>query len=296
VIFLAMVSFPLGRTLVRLREETQLRRTVFNALYQVIPRSAIFRENLDVLPASLRLQIMAVLPHGLPSERRIQLEEEIHARTGRDIKINIYNVATRDEMIELTRQLGPKIESAVSLPSIDQESSQLWAYVQTAIESAWPSNIAPLLKYRIAFENGSSKMLVYLAYLADQDLGILGEEAIRKILQERTGSRQLELELERISQTTPILFRSRSDAPTSDGQESLNRIAAQIRRFPNISCAIGVPGTGQKAMIARHRRRAEQIQKLLIEETRIPMERISIKSTSEASNAITLQLLVGARP
>jgi hypothetical protein len=47
-------------------------------------------------------------------------------------------------------------------------------------------------------------------------------------------------------------------------------------------------------MSARYRRQAEQIQKFLIEETRIPMERISIKSASEAGNSIVLQLLAGA--
>jgi uncharacterized hydrophobic protein (TIGR00271 family) len=296
VIFLAMVSFPLGRTLARLREEAQIRRTVFYALYQVIPRSAIFRENLDILPAGLRLQIMAVLPHGLPSERRAQLEEEIHSRTGRNTKINIYNVATRDEMIEITGQLGPKIEPVAPLPSIDQASSQIWVQVRPAIESAWPLKIAPLLKYRIAFESGTPRMFVYLAYLADQDLGFLGEEAIRKILQERTGSRQLELELERISPSTPILVRSRSNVPTSEGQESLKRIAAQVRRFSNINCAIVVPSTSQQAMSARYRRQAEQIQKFLIEETRIPLERIPIKSASKAGNAIVLQLQAGAGP
>jgi hypothetical protein len=280
----------------RLREEAQIRRTVFGALYQVIPRNAIFRENLEILPAGLRIQIMAVLPQGLSSERRAQLEEAIHARTGRTTKINIYDVATRDEMIEITGQLAPKIMPVMPLPSIEHASNQLWARVRPAIESVWPTKTAPLLKYRIAFESGTSNMSLYLAYLADQDLGLLGEEAIRKMLQERTGSSQLKLELERVSLSTPLLFRSYSDAPTPEGQESMKRIAAQICSFPTISCVIAVPATGQQSISAQYRRRAERIKKFLVEENRIPMERISIKPADAAGNAIVLQLLAGANP
>ena len=51
-VFLAVVSFPLGRTLVQIREEAQIRRTVLNTLHRVIPRDAVFRENLEILPTA----------------------------------------------------------------------------------------------------------------------------------------------------------------------------------------------------------------------------------------------------
>lgn len=139
-------------------------------------------------------------------------------------------------------------------------------------------------------------MFIYLAYIADQDLGILGEEAIRKVIQERTGGKKVEVELERISQHTPILFRSRSNSPTSESQDSLNQVAAQIRRFPNVNCAIMVPSGGRQPIIAQYQRRAEQIQKYLAKETLMPVERLPIKSTKETGNSIMLEILTGGIP
>lgn len=195
--------------------------------------------------------------------------------------------------MEITGRLAPKIEAALPIPTVEQARKQLWARVRPAIESAWPSQIAPLLKYRIAFESGSESMFLYLAYVADQDLGSLGEEAIRKVVQERTGCSQLEVELERISSRTPILFRSRSNSLTSESRESLKQVAAQLRRFPNAYCAILVPGRSQQEISARDRRRAEQIQKALAEESDIPADRLSIKSVNETGNTIVLEILVG---
>jgi uncharacterized hydrophobic protein (TIGR00271 family) len=291
VIFLGLVSIPLGRTLWRLREEAQIRRTVSSELYQVIPRSAIFRENLDILPSGLRLQVMAVLPHGLPSDKRTTLQESISARTGRSINIDIYDVATRDEMMEITGRLAPKTEPALSIPTVEQSSNQLWARVRPPIESAWPSKIAPLLKYRIAFETGSTSMFLYIAYVADQDLGALGEETFRKVIQERSAFKPLRVELERIPPRTPIQFGSRSDSPTSESRDSLHRIADQLRRFSNINCAILVSGNGQHVVSALNQRRAERVQKVLTEETRISSDRISIKPAKETENTIIVEIL-----
>jgi uncharacterized hydrophobic protein (TIGR00271 family) len=295
-IFLALVSLPLGRTLLRLREEAQIRRSVSHALYQVIPRSAIFRESLEILPSSLKLQIMAVLPHGLPSDKRDQLQKVIYARTGRSVSVDIYDVATRDEMIEITGRLAPRIESALPIPTIEQSSNHLWERVRPAIELAWPSKDAPLLKCRIAFESGSKSMFVYLDYVADQDVGFLGVEAIRKVLQDRIGCKQLEVELERISQHTPIQYRSHSSSLTSESLESLKRVAAQLRRFSSVSCAIIVSSRDPQTISARDRSRAERIQKLLVEEARIPVDRLSIRSGKGAGGAIMLEILAGGLP
>ena len=76
----------------------------------------------------------------------------------------------------------------------------------------------------------------------------------------------------------------------------MKRIAAQIRSFPTIRCAIVVPPTDRQAISALYRRRAERIKKFLVEENRIPIERISIKPANVAGNAIVLQLLAGANP
>jgi uncharacterized hydrophobic protein (TIGR00271 family) len=295
VIFLAVVSFPLGRTLARLREEVQIRRTVLDALHQVIPRDAVFRENLDILPTSLRLQVLAVLHGGLSQKQRSQLEETIRTRTGRSVSINLYDVATRDEMIAMTGRLAPR-EPIVSLPTIEQASNQLWARIRPAIESSWPSKVAPLLACRLSLESGSPRLIIYVAYLADEDIGPLGEETIRKILQERSGSIQLALELERVSHLIPIAFRARSDTPTAESRESLKKVAAQIRRFPRIRTSIAVPSDGRQDMSALNRRRAEQIREFISKEAGIPADAISVAAANETGSRFALQLLPGKGP
>jgi outer membrane protein OmpA-like peptidoglycan-associated protein len=145
-------------------------------------------------------------------------------------------------------------------------------------------------------ESGSSRLIIYAAYLADEDIGPLGEETIRKILQERSGSIQLALELERVSHLIPISFRARSDTPTAESRESLKKVAAQIRRFPRIRSSIVVPSDGRQDMSALNRRRAEQISEFLSKEAGIPADTISVATANETGGQFALQLLPGKGP
>jgi hypothetical protein len=132
-----------------------------------------------------------------------------------------------------------------------------------------------------------------VAYLADEDIGPLGEETIRKILQERSGSIQLALELERVSHLIPISFRSRSDTPTAESQESLKRVAAQIRRFPRIRSSIVAPNDGGLDMSILNRQRAERISEFLSKEAGIAADATTVEKAKETGGQFALQLLPG---
>ena len=124
----------------------------------------------------------------------------------------------------------------------------------------------------------------------------MGEEAIRKVLQERSGSIQLALELERVPRLILISFRARSNTPTAESQESLKKVSAQIRRFPRIRSSIVVPSDERQDMSAQNRRRAEQIRESISKEAGIPADAISVAAANETGSRFALQLLPGKGP
>lgn len=244
VIFMVSVAFPLGRTLLQLTENAQVRRTAYEELYQMVPRESIVREDLELAPDRIRLRVVALMPEGISAEKRREVETRIAMRTGRPATVQVFDVATTEELAQLAGRLTRDTGSREPLLlTADELRAQLLARLQAAVAGAWPSAAAPVAGYSLTMRQDSEQAVVRIAYLADesQTIGTLGSEAIRGVLRERLGAAGLELELERVRPGLALRFAPGRDALPAADRAALEELAAAMQRFPRLRLSMAVP-------------------------------------------------------
>ncbi|HEX9759641.1 MAG TPA: DUF389 domain-containing protein [Candidatus Acidoferrales bacterium] len=299
-IFLAMVSFPLGRTLLQLRDEAYIRRAVSDELHRSIPVDAIVREDLTLAPDLLQLRVVAMLPEGFPDQERRLLEERVSTRTNRPVKVTIFDVATREEVEQITGRIDTR--GAAVPATVEELRAQIWARLRPAIALAWPTDAAPLAGYRLLLEGESGSLQVELAYLAEQELGRIGEESMRRVLRDRTGAANLQVTFARVAPEQRLAFRSGSDVLTPDERATLSEVAATLLGYRQARLAIQmlVRQSAEETAAASELdvRRAEAVRQYLITEQAIPAERIETQTVpaADAPNVLILRILPPVQP
>lgn len=293
LIFVAMVAFPLQQTLTRLTQEARIRRVVLDELHKFIPRDAIFQEGTEIFPDRIRVRVVAVLPEGFSTERRRRLEGLLQARAGRTTQVAVYDVATREELTALTGRLIPPAQPA--LETSEEIRGKLWARVRPAIASAWPSDRSPLLNYRVTLEPESPVLLVHLVYLAEQDLGELGEGAVRKALRERIGSAAVGVTFERVPPALRLAFPARSANLSTRNRRQLDEVATVLQRFSRVECTLGI-GAQKEEIDPLGKQRASRIQEYLAGQKKIAPERLVPKPVEGARDVVVLELVPPAQP
>ena len=299
-IFLAMVSFPLGRTLLQLRDEAYIRRAVSDELHRSIPVDAIVREDLNLAPDLLQLRVVAMLPEGFPDQERRLLEERVSTRTNRPVKVTIFDVATREEVEQITGRIDTR--GAAVPATVEELRAQIWARLRPAIALAWPTDAAPLAGYRLLLEGESGSLQVELAYLAEQELGRIGEESMRRVLRDRTGAANLQVTFARVAPEQRLAFRSGSDVLTPDERATLSEVAATLLGYRQARLAIQmlVRQSAEETAAASELdvRRAEAVRQYLITEQAIPAERIETQTVpaADAPNVLILRILPPVQP
>lgn len=299
-IFLAMVSFPLGRTLLQLRDEAFIRRAVSDELHRSIPVDAIVREDLTLAPDLLQLRVVAMLPEGFPDQERRLLEERVSTRTNRPVKVTIFDVATREEVEQITGRIDTR--GAAVPATVEELRAQIWARLRPAIALAWPTDAAPLAGYRLLLEGESGSLQVELAYLAEQELGRIGEESMRRVLRDRTGAANLQVTFARVAPEQRLAFRSGSDVLTPDERATLSEVAATLLGYRQARLAIQmlVRQSAEETAAASELdvRRAEAVRQYLITEQAIPAERIETQTVpaADAPNVLILRILPPVQP
>jgi len=299
LLFLGSVSWPLGDTLTRLRVEAQIRRMTMDELHKIIPPDAIVREDLDLGGGRIRLRVVAVLPAGLSGDERRHLQDRIEARAGRSAQVTVLDVTTREELNELTAKTAEPVRREIE--SVEELRAKLWARVRPALAIAWPSGQAPLLDYDLTTDGATPSLRLHLAYLAEQDLGLLGQQAIVQVLRDRLGTQSLEAAFERFAADAEVAFRPASDTLTSAGQSALKGIAVTLRRFPSAKVTILAAAPKASPQEALETRRIAQIRKTLVEEEMIAADRLETVTASPQQAKIgpqvmILRLVPGAQP
>lgn len=299
LIFLVSVSLPLGRTLLELAENARVRRVVIEELDAALPREAVVRQDLEVTAERVRLRIVALAPEGFPREKRAALQERIAMRAGRPATVQVFDVATTDEVTEITGRLArdPASREPIVM-TLDELRARLWLRVRPAVESAWPATAAPLAGYTLSFAPDSDAVRVQIAYLADegQTFGELGAEAVRNVLRDRMGSNSLDLELERVTPGLTVRFPPRLDALATAGIRPLESLAATMQRFPRLRLRITAPAAAESgsAADALAKRRIARLTAFLTERKIDPARMETPAGDSSAENDFVLRLFPAA--
>lgn len=287
LLFLAGVCFPLIRTFNRIVDEANTRRIVLRNVESVIPKESLFREDVNIRPDLVQVRLVAVLPKGFSDAERQQLENKIKAQSGHNAEVSVYAVATRDELIELAERTARP--APISVETIEELQRKMWLQLEPALASVWPSDRAPLLDTSISISQGSPAIRANLVYLADEDLGELGQQVIRKNLSERTGAKLLDVSFERIPSSWTFYFRSGADSLSSKSEQDLDSLILQLRRFPKIKCVVSVPGAKTSARDTLRQRRFRGFVAVLAE-NQIPADRIAAGPEEIVGNSLLVRL------
>ncbi len=286
--FLALVSYPLQRSLIRLSREASIRRTVVTDVRQLIPQESIVQEEVGIASDSVRVRVVAVLPQGVPEGTNQRLEQMIQTATGRRADVAVYNVATTEDLSVLSGQLSAR--AAPVLKTADEMRVDLLSRVNSAVSSTWPSAQAPLLSYGMTMESNQSAPSIQIAFIADQELGSLGEEAIRKGLRERMGLPSLDVTFERVPATWTLHFASGSSVLTRQLMDRLDEFAVVLKKFPKTAGTITrTPGTSRRRE-ALSELRGQKVQDYLVQTAQVSAERLQTSQEGAATDDVILSL------
>jgi uncharacterized hydrophobic protein (TIGR00271 family) len=292
LVFMLMVAFPLGRTLLRLRDEANIRRVVFEEIGRAIPRDALLREQTDIAPDKVRVMTWAVLPDG-PELTERELEARMEGRIGRPVQVEIRSVATHEEITALA---GRTTRGEPALESVEELRARLWSRIRPAIAAAWPSDRAPLAAYSARVEPDSTTLWTQLIYISEQELGALGEAAVRRAVRARLGTGSVEVQFERLAPAAELEFPPQSTALTAEARRRLDELAALLRRFPQLGCSVVVLAPQEQEPGPRGTARATAVTEYLVQTGRIPAERISRTTATGQPDHLSLRLIPPPQP
>ncbi|HVA93995.1 MAG TPA: TIGR00341 family protein [Candidatus Dormibacteraeota bacterium] len=284
--FLALVSYPLQRSLIRLSSEASIRHTIVTDLRQLIPPESIVQEEVEISSDNVRVRVVTVLPEGVPDGTNQRLEQMIQTATGRRADVAVYNVATREDLSALSGRLSAR--AAPVLQSVDEMRADLLSRINSAVSSTWPAAQAPLLGYSLTMDSNQAAPSVEITFIAQQDIGPFGEEAIRKGLRDRMGLPSLGVTFMRVPASWTLHFAARKSALTPQHMAALDELAAVLKKFPKAGCDIVLAAglSGREADISKLR--AQNVQEYLVQTGQIPAAQIQTIEKGDASADVIL--------
>lgn len=133
-------------------------------------------------------------------------------------------------------------------------------------------------------------MQAHLVYLADEDLGTLGQQAMRRNLSERTGTKLLEVSFERVALTWNVSFQPNSASLSAKAAQDVNALATALRRFPDLKCVANISGLHSAEPDAMDQKRFQALVKAL-GDNEVSAERIAPGPEDAPANTATLKIL-----
>lgn len=250
----------------------------------LVDKDGTFREDIELSNELIRVRVAAVLPGGFSGERRSRLQDVIRARTGRPVQLSVLDVATRDELRPLTPSAAPRVETLEDL------RARLVGALGTAVRTAWPSDVAPLLDYTIGLKADSAALDVRVTYISKHELGDVGQAVLQKAIRDRTGSNDVVISFEWVPEEWTMRFTGRSDLLSPADKQDLDEVSKVLKRFPLVRCIITGGTSRDRAVSSLEERRIAQMRSYLNESGGIPEARIDSKPAAEPPSSLAVRL------
>lgn len=188
---LVVLFVPLSRSLLQMKEETQVRGAVREAIRQLTAREAVVSEWVDIQPERIRVRLVLT---DAPAPARVEeARRTILKRTGRDVDLFVRKVAGEDELAVLRDRLKPA--PPAPLQELDAVRREMVARLEQPLQEAWPAGSATLQGYELGFTPAG--VLVRLRYQAPAALDEAVITVLRQVLQSRLHVEKLDLIPER---------------------------------------------------------------------------------------------------
>ncbi len=201
VVLLGCIAVPLRRALVQLTNEALARRVVDKVVKRLVPASSLVSQSVQV--GRTHIVIRLVCTASIPDVKVNQAEQSIGNRTGKDVDISVEEVASNTELTGLMDRLtAPAPAPPPARPkTVDQIQRDLLARIGPALNQSWPPE-DPLQTFAVDID--PTGIVLNVQYQGTADLGVIATNMVLRRLQGILGTRNLSLNLRRISSPAPV--------------------------------------------------------------------------------------------
>jgi uncharacterized hydrophobic protein (TIGR00271 family) len=191
LICLAILYFPLRKSLYQLRDETVSRGVVREAVRSLGSADALLTQQLDLEPN--RIVVHLTVASAVAAEKIRAAERMIIRRTGKEASLIVRKVASEEELALLRDRLSPP---PVEPPPQTLESmrTEILGRLGPLLKEVWPTETTPLLGYEIGFT--PEDVVVRIRYESQRPLETGAQGVLTKLLESRLQTPKVRLVLD----------------------------------------------------------------------------------------------------
>jgi uncharacterized hydrophobic protein (TIGR00271 family) len=196
VVTLAILFFPLSRSLMLVRDETVSRAAVRDALRLLGPPDAFLTRQLDILPDHVLVRL--VVTANISQDKVRSAERLVIARTGKPTTITLRQVASQEELAVLREQLASPAPPPPPPPQdLESTRKELLSRLDAPVKESWPSDLAPLAGYELILAPQGA--VLKLRYESRKTLNKDVQDVLARVLKTRLKTENLSVEIERVN-------------------------------------------------------------------------------------------------
>jgi uncharacterized hydrophobic protein (TIGR00271 family) len=191
LICLAILFFPLRKSLYQLRDETISRTIVREAVRSLGPADAVLTQQLDLEPN--RIVVYLTVASTVPSDKIRAAERMIIRGTGKEATIRVRKVASEEELALLRERLQPP-HAEPEPQTLESMRASALGRLGPILKELWPSATVPLLGYEIGFT--PEDVVVRIRYQSLKPVDTTAQDVLNRLLASRLQTPGLRLILE----------------------------------------------------------------------------------------------------
>ena len=205
LVCLAILFFPLRKSLYQLRDETVSRGVVREAVRSLGPSDALLTQQVDLEPSRIVVHLVVASP--VPAVRIREAERMIIRRTGKEASVVVRKVAGEEELALLRDRLRPPTP-APPPQTMESIRAEILGRLEPLLKETWPAETTPLVGYEIGFT--PEDVVVRIRYESRKPMDTGAQEVLTKLLESRLQTPKVRLILEQVrpspaKKTVPLL-------------------------------------------------------------------------------------------
>jgi uncharacterized hydrophobic protein (TIGR00271 family) len=217
VVLLGAIALPLRTAFLQLAGEAIARKTIQEAVKDLLPPGALVSQQVEVGRDSVAVRLVSTQ---VVSEDKIQKAERvIEGRCGRKTVLSVASIASQSELAELMQRYStPSQPSPVVPESLEDIHKEVTTRIQPVLAGIWPTE-APLQGFDLGFD--STGMVLTVRYMSDHELGKISEDILARELQEKLGVPTISLVAQRVLQLRKQSRKTKREPPSRGGRPGI---------------------------------------------------------------------------